>query len=356
VIANLVPPRDDAAVRYATAFSILQFGALLTLSTALILHKHSMNRRRRIWSERVRAIEAALTSGDGNPSELAEQWPSEFLAVARHALGVVSGPERERVANVLRGTSAYGTLRRRISAPHARQAADAVRLLGSIAAGDDWRALDRALSHRSRLVRVAALREMLVHGSRKRQDWVLYLLPSLDRWERLSVYNAAPADSPAVLEFLSNSLNGDEIELVKVCLEFVHALNRALRVSVSPALSRSPDAEVRIRFFKALPFLITGEAEQIAALRTGLSDPDWRVRAMAAKSCEHFRLGILAEDLLRLCTDFASPAEAGHAARAVARLGGEGSGRLQSLVSAKSNVSSHIAAEVIQRESFRMVW
>jgi hypothetical protein len=74
---------------------------------------------------------------------------------------------------------------------------------------------------------------------------------------------------------------------------------------------------------------------------------------MAARTCEHFRPGILADNLLRLCTNFTNPVEAGHAARALVRLGGEAASRLQTLLSSESAVSRHIATEVIQRESFR---
>ena len=87
----------------------------------------------------------------------------------------------------------------------------------------------------------------------------------------------------------------------------------------------------------------------VKALRLGLTDSDWRVRAMAAQACGQFRAAALAGRLLEMCRSFENPAEAAHAARALAALGGEGWLRLQEVANSKTDVARQIATEAVER-------
>jgi len=84
-------------------------------------------------------------------------------------------------------------------------------------------------------------------------------------------------------------------------------------------------------------------------LQAGLADADWRVRAMAARACAHFRPAVLVDRLLSICRNFANPAEAGHAARALASLGGEAWLRLQEIAYNEPGLARYIATEAVER-------
>jgi len=123
-------------------------------------------------------------------------------------------------------------------------------------------------------------------------------------------------------------------------------------VAVPAALAQSPNLEVRIKFFRALPFLPVwgdGEDDPIELLGAGLRDTDWRVRAQAAKACGAVRAATLAPALIAMCGSFENPAEAGHAARALAALGGGAWNSLQNVAVQGEGAGSRIAAEVMER-------
>jgi hypothetical protein len=70
---------------------------------------------------------------------------------------------------------------------------------------------------------------------------------------------------------------------------------------------------------------------------------------MAARACAHFRPAILLDRLLEMCRSFSNPAEASHAAKALAALGGEGWLRLQEVANSDPGLARHIATEAVER-------
>lgn len=111
--------------------------------------------------------------------------------------------------------------------------------------------------------------------------------------------------------------------MVLVALECILCRQRTVPVHADPRLIHSRNVEVRIKFFKALPYLHL-EGDPFGLLATGLDDSDWRVRAMAAKACAHFRDPGLAGRLMDLIATGGHQSEVHHAARALAAIGGTG--------------------------------
>ena len=172
-------------------------------------------------------------------------------------------------------------------------------------------------------------------------------LCSLPFWERIILFQLAPADS-TLHDYLAKALASADDERILVALEFVLTRQRLLLFPVPAELAQSRNVEVRIKFFRALPFLRLEEGID-SVLEPGLRDPDWRVRALAARACGYLRAEALAWRLLEMCASFEDPAEAGHAARALAALGGEGWNRLQQVVPSGDGAGHRIAAEAMER-------
>jgi hypothetical protein len=181
---------------------------------------------------------------------------------------------------------------------------------------------------------------------------VLDGLCSLPFWERIILLQLVPAD-PTFDDYLAKALASGDDERILVVLEFVLTRQRLLLFPAPAGLARLRNVEVRIKFFRALPFLRLEEGYSV--LEAGLHDPDWRVRALAARACGYLRSEALAWRLLEMCASFEDPAEAGHAARALAALGGEealggkGWNRLQEVVAPGAGAGHRIAAEAMER-------
>jgi hypothetical protein len=167
------------------------------------------------------------------------------------------------------------------------------------------------------------------------------------------VYDAVDPDSEAAREFLKTALTGGNDSMARTGLEMAHTLGCMLPVGVPTALSESADLEVRIKFYKALPLLTLVDGDIVSVLRRGLTDAHWAVRAMAARACGHFRAAALVDELYGMCLQFVHPAEASHAARALAKLGGEARSRLHKLAAGGFGGGHHIAAEVLQQGAVR---
>ena len=137
--------------------------------------------------------------------------------------------------------------------------------------------------------------------------------------------------------------------MVLAALEFVISRQRLLEVAETHPLASSPNIEIRIKYFKALPFFPINARTQ-SLLQSGLGDSDWRVRAMAARACGLLRVSNLAPQLLEVVKSSEISAEAGHAARALVTIGGEARRSLQALSSSGSEMVHRIITEVMERE------
>src|SRR5205823_10004788 len=129
-----------------------------------------------------------------------------------------------------------------------------------------------------------------------------------------------------------------KVGMILTGLEFVISRQRLLPITNTHHLAASPDLEVRIKYFKALPLFPADAESTPSVLRSGLADSDWRVRAMAARACGLLRVSSLVPQLLESIGAAKTSAEAGHAARALAAIGGEARNSLQALSSSGSEM------------------
>lgn len=340
---------DDPVVRYAVAFIVVQLAIQAVLILGLVASKHIRTAREAARTGRKRRMEELLTLPDSASEALAmaNLWPEEFLAVVESAMQALSGSTRRRIAELLEASAPYRSLLRETGGSDPSRAIRAIMLLGKLESEEARGAVRQALKHPAEAARRAARKAIVAGGAEEAQREVLGRLYSLPFWERIILFQLAPANS-TLLTFLANAVDSSEDEHVLVALEFVLTRQRLMPFPVPARLARSPNPEIRIKFFRALPFLRL-EEDVSGVLASGLNDTDWRVRALAAKACGSLRAGELVGRLIEMCGSFENPAEAGHAARALAALGGEAWSRLQEVISSGSGIGRRIATEVVER-------
>ena len=340
----------DPFVRYACAFVAVQFGILASLVFFLIAGKHVRVRRERARGVRIRKLQSLVCDAAGRKAALhaAGKWPDEFLTVAEEALLALKGSARDRVAGLVENSAPYPGLLRRTNHRNPGRAIRAVSLLGHLENPGARAAVRRALDHRIEAVRQAARKAILEGSDQEGQRAVLEEAARLPLWQRLVMFHHAPENSALLPAFIAEALHSGNEERIIVALELVLTQERLLLAPTPGRLAQAGNPEIRIKFFKALPFL-TVEGDLVPVLQAGLRDSDWRVRAMAARACAHFRPAVLADRLLELCRSCASPSEAAHAARALAAMGGEGWLRLQALAHSQDGSARFIATEAVEK-------
>ena len=340
----------DPFIRFTTAFLVVQFSFLAFLALLLIVGKYFRVKWEWRRAARIHKLEELL-SGSGSDSavlEAARKWPDEFLTVVHYSLQSIRGSARERVIALLEASALYPNLLKQTLSRNPDRAIRAISLLGKLNTPAAHAAVYRGLEHPAETIKQAARKAIMQGSDAAAQRKLLDGFPNLPAWQRLLMLHFAPSDESLLPEFISEALqSGDGIRIL-IALEMVLTRQRLLTSPVSIDLAQAANPEIRIKFFKALRFLRL-EGDVMKALRLGLIDPDWRVRAMAAQACGQFRAATLAERLLEMCRKFENPAEAAHAARALAALGGEGWLRLQEVANSKTDVARQIATEAVER-------
>jgi hypothetical protein len=350
LMARRLDEIGDPFIRYATAFLIVQFTFLTLLAALLIVGKFVRVKWESRRATRIRKLEELLSEAgaEGAVLEAARKWPEEFLTVVRFALESIRGSARQRIIRLLEASALYPSLLQQTLSRNPDRAIRAISLLGQLDTSAAHAAIYRGLDHPAETIKQAARKAIMQGSDPEGQRKLLESFPALPAWQRLLMFHFAPSDETLLPEFVSTALqSGDETRIL-IALELVLTRQRLLTSPVSIELATSPNPEIRIKFFKALRFLrLQGDVMKV--LRSGLADPDWRVRAMAAQTCGQFRAATLAEHLLEMCRKFENPAEAAHAARALAALGGEGWLRLQEIANSKTNIARQIATEAVER-------
>jgi hypothetical protein len=345
---------DDVVLRAVMAFACMESSIVVLLVTGLVIGKYAQNRREQVRFGRRSALQN-LFAQQGDPQaaiEAANRWPNEFLAVAQDALSLLSGAQREWVKNVLRRSGWHARLLQDATDAEPARAARAVRFLGYLESDESQSSAELALVHASPLVRFAARQVILANGRLDLKLNVLRSLPLVDLWERIAMFHSIPANSPALMLFLRDAFQPGEEQLALIALELLSSIRRIVPVMVPSTLARAENIELRIRFFKAIPYCGT-DRDVSVILREGLHDDDWRVRAMAAQACASLRPEGLVDDLFALCQSFSNPAEAAHAARALAVGGSEEKRRLQHLCASGSPATRQITAAVLEAQLLR---
>jgi len=341
---------DDPFIRYTVAFLIVQFGFLAFLALLLIVGKHLRVKWEWRQASRARKLEELLSeSGTDEPVlKAARRWPEEFLTVVYSALQSIRGSARQRVIGLLERSELYPKLLRQTLSGNPDRAIRAIGLLSQLETPEAREAVTRGLDHPADTIKQAARKAIMQGTDQEAQRRLLASFPQLPAWQRLLMLHFAPSDETILPEFIGEALHSGDERRILIALEMVLTRQRLLTSPIPIELAQAANPEIRIKFYKALRFLRL-EGEVSRTLQLGLADRDWRVRAMAAQACGQFRVASLAERLLEMCRAFENAAEAAHAARALAALGGEGWLRLQEVANSKTEVARQIATEAVER-------
>jgi HEAT repeat protein len=355
VIAGaMLLPSNDIWVRVAISLASIETVVAFVLLPGLICAKHvRAGLEHRSSRRRNRILKWLANPADANQAQTAAvQWPDDFLGVLQHALSALSGSEKIRLANVVQASGLLPRLVREATGRDANHAVRAIRILSAMDDEPARTAIRDAIEHGSALVRVTAKRAVLTGADNAAKLKVLRSLAEAHLWERVILYYAA-ADDPALLPaFAAEAFNVGDDDQILLALEMIYSRTSFTPCAAPQSLADSANVEIRIRIFKALPFLHF-EGELTSILRKGLNDADWRVRAMAAKACSRLNEPALTDDLFRLCSVFENPAEASHAARALAAIGGKALLRLETLARSESRIQRGIAAETVEAQWVR---
>jgi HEAT repeats len=354
-VSTLFSQISDPFVRYALTFVSVQIALLLFLSSGLIVWKQISIRRSRTKDSTLNGLRNLLAQyavGEEVTQILLQKagtHPSEFLDVIENSLHILKGSTQKRVEQLLKLSDAYRNLLSETVNRDPNRALKAISSLRKVNNSDSQAAIERALSHKAPIVQMAA-RAALLSGQAEHAQWkVLKDLPHLAFWHRVVLFHQIPSDSPVLTQFLSEALSSQQEEMTLTALEFIIGRQRLLAITNNHRLAGSTNLEIRIKYFKALPFFPT-DTQTTPLLRSGLADPDWRVRAMAARACGLLGMNSLVPQLLECIGASRTSAEASHAARALAAMGAEARRSLQALCSSGSEMIHRIITEVIERE------
>jgi hypothetical protein len=339
--------------RYALAWVVVQSSTLFLLTGGLLANKWIGVRladRRQLRADRIAEQMVAFALQDqpeGGLLRYAQRYPREFLKVWEGSLTTLKGSARERVLALLPRTGLDQQLQSEVVGSDPGRAVWAISLLRELNQAGSLQSIEEALQHPAETVRASACFALAAHGSDLQQEKVFALLPALPFWQRIVLFQQIQ-DSPALEKHLALAFRSPDRTVVLAALEFVLSRQRIQPVGSAAALASSPDLEVRIKFFKALPLLATAE-DPVSLASTGLADQDWRVRAMAARACGSLHLSSLTATLAARLSISEQAAETGHIARALASLGGESLMRLRSFTNSDNDITRAVTVEVLEK-------
>jgi len=339
--------------RYALAWVVVQSSALFLITVGLLANKWigvRLAHRRQLRADQIaeQMVGFALRNQpDNGLLRYAQRYPREFLKVWEGSLTSLRGSARERVLALLPRTRLDQQLQAKVVGTDPGQAVWAISLLRELNQVGSLQTIEEALQHPAETVRASACFALAAHGSDRQQEKVFALLPALPFWQRIVLFQQIQ-DSPALEKYLALTFRSPDRTVVLAALEFVLSRQRIQPVGSAGELAVSPDLEVRIKFFKALPLLATKE-DPASLAASGLADVDWRVRAMAARACGSLHLSSLTATLAARLSLSEQAAETGHIARALASLGGESLQRLRAFTNSDNNMTRAVTAEVLER-------
>jgi len=339
--------------RYALAWVVVQSSALFLLTAGLLVNKWvgvRLAHRRQLREDQIAEQMVGFALRNQPESGLlryAQRYPREFLKVWEGSLTSLKGSARERVLALLPRTHLDQQLQAKVVGTDPGQAVWAISLLRELNQVGSLQTIEEALQHPAETVRASACFALAAHGSDLQQEKVFALLPTLPFWQRIVLFQQIQ-DSPALEKYLALTFRSPDRTVVLAALEFVLSRQRIQTVGSVRELAVSPDLEVRIKFFKALPLLATKE-DPASLAASGLADVDWRVRAMAARACGSLHLSSLTATLAAKLSMSEHAAETGHIARALASLGSESLQRLRSFTNSDNDMTRAVTAEVLER-------
>jgi hypothetical protein len=329
--------------RYALAWVVVQSSTLFLVTVGLLVNKWigvRLAARRQIRADRIaeQMVGFALNNQpEAGLLRYAQRYRRDFLKVWEGSLTTLKGSARERVLALLPMTGLDRQLQAKVVGSDPGQAVWAISLLRELKQPGSLQTIEAALQHPADTVRASACFALAAHGSDIQQEKVFALLPALPFWQRIVLFQQIQ-DSPALEKYLSLAFRSPDRTVVLAALEFVLSRQRIQSAGSAAELAVSPDLEVRIKFFRALPLLATAE-DPASLAATGL----------AARACGSLHLASLTATLAARLSTSEQAAETGHIARALASLGGESLRRLRSFTNSDNDMTRAVTVEVLEK-------
>lgn len=343
----------DPVVRLGLAFIGVQMALLLLMTCALTVAKYVQNGRSAARRKRLLDVEQLVTEfTTGGPEDpllaSAKRFPEEFLNAIDRTLDWLRGNARSRLIELFEKTDLFRRTLGDTVHPEPHRALRAILLLAKMPSERCHEAVEAGMEHTEPVVRMAALRTVVAVGRSEARLHVLDVLPRLALWEKLVLFQSIPLNDPMLEKFLQRAIRSNQDDMILVALECILCRQRTVPVWADSRLTQSSNVEIRIKFFKALPYLHL-DGDPLGLLAAGLDDSDWRVRAMAAKACAHFRDPDLSGRLMDLIAGGTHQSEVHHAARALAAVGGPGIEWLSALKRSDEEMIRRTVSEALEQ-------
>ncbi|MFN7921613.1 MAG: hypothetical protein U0Q16_16045 [Bryobacteraceae bacterium] len=293
-VGRSLPWFSSGLGRYAAALLLVEAVFLFGLTVALVFAKAAAVRRAEEKQRRMAALEDAISAHatSHKPNEdavrMAARWPDEAAAVLCHALRNLQGTAWKRAKALVLSSGLFDTMARRVLDPDPNRAIEALSLIRGLDSPEARELIERGLSNTSAAARLVARIAILNGEDEAAWQRVLDDVPGLPFWQRMVLLEQVSSESWALRDFLDRSLRSGDDTRILAALEVLYGRQRMFPVEAPQSVARSQNVEVRIKFYKAFPFLANGIPDS-PLLSNGLMDADWRVRAMAASACAYMR-------------------------------------------------------------------
>ncbi len=294
---DIVSPISGSNALSSIAVGVLVLTSIvLLLSLTVFIHHLVTDRQRRLNRERFEAavllLAPHLVAGNASSLEAAvsgcrsSQGDRAVALVLRRARYDIKGPIVDLISRVLIDMGEVRKLMKEAGSRRDWRRAVAIRGLGECGGEEARGALVRAATDPSSEVRRAAREGLLTDGSTEAIkvaiESFLTDLPRRAGWRRSFYARLAASASEELLELATSGRLGTQEE--KLALE---ALGDANCVKALPiAIMRAADASAEMRATAVRVIGKLGHTSELPLVTQALDDPEWFVRAAAARSLE----------------------------------------------------------------------
>jgi HEAT repeat protein len=347
----------EEALSIALSFAVVQSIVIVILIIGLVIRKYT----KRIAERRAERIAGIVRnnlssyilgdSGTKTLRALHEKFPQEVERSFISFYASVTGESRKRLHELAAQMGFLEHWARRTRSRLARRRLQALQWLSIITPMDPTAAqlpihVER-LGDRSEPIRIQAAQTLAKGGTTAGIETVFYFLLTQPLFVRALLADELRPHVPLLAtRAVPNALRSTSPRKVAAALDLLLAWEKALTLPQIATTLTHPEPAVRERALSMLPWL-SGIDDASQWVQRGLSDPDERVRAAAARSA-----GALAVreslSLLVQCLHQSAPV-AQAAAQALARLGPEGEQALEQQLFSENRTVAAVALEALEK-------
>jgi len=345
------------ALSIALSFAVVQSAVILILIIGLIIRKYTKRiaeRRADRIADIVRNILSSYILGDPDIKTLRgihEKFPHEVERSFISFYASVTGESRKRLHELAAALNFFEHWARRTRSLLARRRLEALQWLSIVTPTDPGVAtlpihVER-LGDPSEAIRIQAAQTLAKAGSTAGIETVFYFLLTQPLFVRALLADELRPHVPLLAtRAVPNALRSTSPPKVAAALDLLLAWEKALTLPQIATTLTHPEPAVRERALSLLPWL-SGIDDPSPWVERGLSDPDERVRAAAARSAGALAVRESLPHLIQ-CLHHA-PAVAHAAAQALARLGREGEEALEQQLFSENRTVAAVALEALEK-------